>query len=123
ALRARAARSTTSGRRTRRRSCGPMRPARPSSSRASSNGTSCSSAAPGGLRASSRRREARRRHRTLWQAEIDSAALHPAMADNEANEGVARVYRELAAMEDKHAAFWVAQLTFSLGKLLGVALS
>lgn len=50
------------------------------------------------------------RYRQLWQAEIDSAALYRAMADNEANDGVARVYRELAAMEDKHAAFWVAQL-------------
>jgi VIT1/CCC1 family predicted Fe2+/Mn2+ transporter len=50
------------------------------------------------------------RYRTLWQAEIDSAALYRAMADNEASAGVARVYRELAAMEDKHAAFWVAQL-------------
>src|SRR5258706_14044745 len=50
------------------------------------------------------------RYRTLWQAEIDSAALYRAMADNESSEGVARVYRELAAMEDKHAAFWVAQL-------------
>jgi VIT1/CCC1 family predicted Fe2+/Mn2+ transporter len=50
------------------------------------------------------------RYRTLWQAEIDSAALYRAMAANESNDGVARVYRELAAIEDRHAAFWVDQL-------------
>jgi VIT1/CCC1 family predicted Fe2+/Mn2+ transporter len=45
------------------------------------------------------------------QDEIDSAAQYRAMADSEPDEGVAKIYRELADVEDKHAAFWEKQLT------------
>ena len=51
-----------------------------------------------------------RRYRENWQDEIDSAAQYRAMADGEPDDAVARVYRALAAMEDKHAGFWEAQL-------------
>ncbi len=44
------------------------------------------------------------------QDEIDSAAQYRAMADSEPDAGVARIYRELADVEDKHAAFWEKQL-------------
>lgn len=50
------------------------------------------------------------RLRANRQNEIDSAAQYHAMADAEADAAVARVYRELAAIEEKHAAFWEAQL-------------
>ncbi len=52
-----------------------------------------------------------KRFHAMWQDEIDSAAQYRAMAEGEADEAVARVYRELAAMEEKHAAFWAGQLT------------
>lgn len=45
------------------------------------------------------------------QDEIDSAAQYRAMADSEPDEGVAKIYRELADVEDKHATFWEKQLT------------
>ena len=51
-----------------------------------------------------------RRLRSNRQVEIDSAAQYRAMAAAEPDAGVARVYRELADVEDKHAAFWEAQL-------------
>ncbi len=54
--------------------------------------------------------DAIKRYRAMWQDEIDSATQYRAMADGEANPSVARVYRELAAMEDKHAAFWEGEL-------------
>jgi hypothetical protein len=44
------------------------------------------------------------------QDEIDSAAQYRAMADSEPDAGVARIYRELADVEDKHATFWEKQL-------------
>jgi len=47
-----------------------------------------------------------RRYRTNWQEEIDSAARYRAMAEAEPREGVAQVYKDLAGMEEKHAAFW-----------------
>lgn len=50
------------------------------------------------------------RFRTNRQDEIDSAAQYRAMADAEPDDGVARIYRELADVEDKHAAFWEGQL-------------
>jgi VIT1/CCC1 family predicted Fe2+/Mn2+ transporter len=56
------------------------------------------------------RDQATARYRAMWQDEIDSAAQYRAMAEGEPDEAVARVYRELAAMEEKHAAFWAAQL-------------
>jgi VIT1/CCC1 family predicted Fe2+/Mn2+ transporter len=54
--------------------------------------------------------DASKRYREMLQDEIDSAAQYRAMADGEPNEGIARVYRELGAMEERHAAFWTAQL-------------
>ena len=50
------------------------------------------------------------RYRQNWQDEIDSAARYRAMADSEARSGLVTVYRDLAAMEDKHAAFWERRL-------------
>jgi vacuolar iron transporter family protein len=47
-----------------------------------------------------------RRYRANWQEEIDSAARYRAMAEGEPRAGVAQVYRDLAGMEEKHAAFW-----------------
>jgi VIT1/CCC1 family predicted Fe2+/Mn2+ transporter len=54
--------------------------------------------------------DAVQRYRQNFQDEIDSAAQYRAMAAAEPDEGVARVYRELAAMEEKHAAFWEERL-------------
>jgi VIT1/CCC1 family predicted Fe2+/Mn2+ transporter len=51
-----------------------------------------------------------RRYRVNRQDEVDSAAQYRAMADGEHDPAVARVYGELAAMEEKHAAFWEDQL-------------
>lgn len=50
------------------------------------------------------------RYRENWQDEIESAARYRAMADSEERSGVGTVYRELAAMEEKHAAFWERRL-------------
>ena len=50
------------------------------------------------------------RYRQNWQDEIDSAARYRAMADVEGRAGVATVYRDLATMEERHAAFWEKQL-------------
>jgi VIT1/CCC1 family predicted Fe2+/Mn2+ transporter len=51
-----------------------------------------------------------RRFRTNRQDEVDSAAQYRAMADAEPDTGVARIYRELADVEDKHATFWEARI-------------
>ncbi|HEX2687825.1 MAG TPA: VIT1/CCC1 transporter family protein [Kofleriaceae bacterium] len=51
-----------------------------------------------------------RRFRANRQDEVDSAAQYHAMAAAEPDTGVARIYRELAAVEDKHAGFWEAKL-------------
>jgi len=51
------------------------------------------------------------RYRANWQEEIDSAARYLAMAEAESDAGRAQVYRDLAAMEDKHAGFWEKRLT------------
>ncbi|HMG19693.1 MAG TPA: hypothetical protein VK607_00195, partial [Kofleriaceae bacterium] len=51
-----------------------------------------------------------RRFRTNRQDEVDSAAQYRAMAEAEPDAGVARIYRELADVEDKHAGFWEARL-------------
>ena len=51
-----------------------------------------------------------RRFRANRQDEIDSAAQYRAMAAGEPDETVARVYRELADVEERHASFWEAQL-------------
>jgi hypothetical protein len=50
------------------------------------------------------------RYRQNWQDEIDSAARYRAMADSEGRSGKATVYSDLAAMEEKHAAFWEQRL-------------
>jgi vacuolar iron transporter family protein len=50
------------------------------------------------------------RFRANRQDEVDSAAQYRAMADAEPDEGVAKIYRELADVEEKHAAFWENQL-------------
>lgn len=50
------------------------------------------------------------RWRENWQEEVDSASQYRAMADGERRPEVADVYRRLAAMEEKHAAFWEERL-------------
>jgi VIT1/CCC1 family predicted Fe2+/Mn2+ transporter len=54
--------------------------------------------------------DALRRFRANRQDEIDSAAQYHAMAAAEPDAGIARIYRELATVEDKHAGFWEAKL-------------
>ena len=44
-----------------------------------------------------------KRYRANWQEEIDSAARYRAMAEAEQEPGRARVYQELAEMEERHA--------------------
>lgn len=56
------------------------------------------------------REHAIQRYRRNRQDEIDSAAQYRAMADGESDESVARVYRELAQVEERHAGFWEEQL-------------
>ncbi|MBA3391284.1 MAG: VIT1/CCC1 transporter family protein [Deltaproteobacteria bacterium] len=51
-----------------------------------------------------------RRFQSNRQDEIDSAMQYRAMAAAEPDETVARVYRELAAVEERHATFWETQL-------------
>ena len=50
------------------------------------------------------------RYRKNLQAEIDSAALYRAMAAHEPDGRLAEVYGRLAAVEDKHVAFWRTKL-------------
>ncbi len=57
------------------------------------------------------------RYRRNFQDEIDSAAQYRAMAESERDEEIARVYRELAAMEEKHAAFWEERLRTANAKV------
>ena len=54
--------------------------------------------------------EAIERYRRNFQEEIDSAAQYRAMADAEPDEKIARIYRDLGAMEEKHAKFWADRL-------------
>jgi vacuolar iron transporter family protein len=51
-----------------------------------------------------------RRFRDNRQDEIDSAAQYHAMAEVEPDADVARVYRELAAVEERHVTFWEDRL-------------
>ena len=51
-----------------------------------------------------------RRFHANRQGEVDSAAQYRAMAAAEPDAGVARIYRELAGVEEKHAGFWEAKL-------------
>lgn len=50
------------------------------------------------------------RYKKSRQDEIDSAAQYHAMAEGEPRPGIADVYRRLAAVEEKHAAFWEERL-------------
>jgi VIT1/CCC1 family predicted Fe2+/Mn2+ transporter len=51
-----------------------------------------------------------RRFRSNRQDEVDSAAQYRAMAAAEPDAGVAKIYRELADVEEKHAGFWESRL-------------
>jgi len=51
-----------------------------------------------------------RRYRSNWQGEVDSAALYRAMAQAEDGSANAKVYENLASIEEKHAAFWEERL-------------
>jgi VIT1/CCC1 family predicted Fe2+/Mn2+ transporter len=51
-----------------------------------------------------------KRYRSNRQDEIDSAAQYRSMAAGEKDQAVARVYLELARVEEKHAGFWEDQL-------------
>src|SRR5260370_42491057 len=54
--------------------------------------------------------EALERYRRNFQEEIDSAVQYRAMAEAELDERTATTYRELAAIEEKHASFWEQRL-------------
>lgn len=49
-------------------------------------------------------------YRASWQAEIDSTALYTALSEIEQHEELARVYRQMAAVERRHAQFWADKL-------------
>jgi VIT1/CCC1 family predicted Fe2+/Mn2+ transporter len=51
-----------------------------------------------------------RRYLRNRQDEIDSAAQYVAMAEGEADPSIAQIYRDLAAIEERHAAFWEREL-------------
>src|ERR1700735_4418287 len=51
------------------------------------------------------------RYRSNLRGELDSAALYRALSESEANPQMREVYRRLAAIEEKHAAFWRGHLT------------
>jgi VIT1/CCC1 family predicted Fe2+/Mn2+ transporter len=51
-----------------------------------------------------------RRYMANWQGEVDSAAQYRAMAASEGSGDGAKVYESLAAIEEKHAAFWESRL-------------
>src|SRR5881409_3012471 len=55
-------------------------------------------------------REDSRRYLENWQDEIDSAAEYRAMASSEPDGSLARVYGNLARMEEAHIAFWEDKL-------------
>jgi VIT1/CCC1 family predicted Fe2+/Mn2+ transporter len=50
------------------------------------------------------------RQRANWQDEIDSIAMYGALADLESDPRLADLYRRLAAVEARHAAFWEEKL-------------
>lgn len=58
------------------------------------------------------------RYRENWQDEIDSAAEYRAMAASEADTRLAKVYANLAQMEEVHLAFWEEKLR-KAGALIG----
>src|SRR5206468_1835333 len=51
-----------------------------------------------------------RRYLANWQGEVDSAAQYHAMAEGERQAETAKVYENLAAIEEKHASFWEERL-------------
>ena len=51
-----------------------------------------------------------RRYLENWQEEIDSAAEYRAMAHSEPDASLARVYGNLARMEEAHITFWEDRL-------------
>src|SRR4029077_18650898 len=58
------------------------------------------------------------RYRENWQDEIDSAAEYRAMAESEPDPKIAKVYSNLAKMEEAHIAFWEEKLR-SAGATVG----
>jgi VIT1/CCC1 family predicted Fe2+/Mn2+ transporter len=50
------------------------------------------------------------RYRANRQDEVDSAAQYRAMAEAEPDQAVAKIYRDLAEVEEKHAGFWENKL-------------
>src|SRR6202166_74175 len=50
------------------------------------------------------------RYRENWQDEVDSAAEYRAMAASESDPKIAKVYSNLAKMEEAHIAFWEEKL-------------
>ncbi len=50
------------------------------------------------------------RYRENWQDEIDSAAEYRAMAESEPDPRIAKVYSNLARMEESHIGFWEDKL-------------
>ena len=55
-------------------------------------------------------RDDTQRYLENWQDEVDSAAEYRAMATSEPNPRLAKVYANLAAMEETHIAFWEERL-------------
>src|SRR5437867_13389108 len=66
-------------------------------------------AAPGS-RAMTGDGDAAARYLENWQDEVDSAAEYRAMAAAEPDSRLARIYANLAAMEEAHVAFWQQRL-------------
>ena len=50
------------------------------------------------------------RFRENWQDEVDSAAVYRAMGASERDPKIAKVYTNLAKMEEAHIAFWEERL-------------
>jgi vacuolar iron transporter family protein len=58
------------------------------------------------------------RYRENWQDEVDSAAEYRAMAASEPDPKIAKVYSNLARMEQAHIAFWEERLRYA-GETVG----
>src|SRR5260370_9700365 len=59
-----------------------------------------------------------KRYRENWQDEVDSAAEYRAMAESEPDPKIAKVYSNLAKMEEAHIGFWEDKLR-AAGESLG----
>src|SRR5260370_32839328 len=57
------------------------------------------------------------RYRENWQDEVDSAAEYRAMASSETDPKIAKVYSNLAKMEEAHIGFWEERLRAAGGKI------